>query len=249
MVISASPANSGNGETFPLKRFEKFCSQLKIQSKDYGLTRFRMLGSQRYILDEICKALYEGASTLVILKARQLGASTFFIALDMFWAYEYKGLGGVFVTHTDNSREQFRNIITVYDAHLPKTHKIKPARHNRSMIIFKNGSQISYLVAGTREKSRGGLGRSGAFNYCHCTEVAFWGSDEDLKDFRATLSSAYPHRLQIWETTANGFNHFWDMWKQAKTSPAQRAIFVGWWLDERNGVGPDHSLYPVDMPQ
>src|SRR3984885_5373470 len=59
---------------FPTERFLKFLANLKVQSKDYGLVPFRLLGSQRYILEEIVEGLSRGITTFVILKARQLGA-------------------------------------------------------------------------------------------------------------------------------------------------------------------------------
>src|SRR5215469_14164446 len=96
--------SDGKVEPFPRDRFLKFCAALRIQSRDEGLAPFRLLGSQTYILDEICKGREEGISTFVILKSRQLGSSTFFLALDLFWAFEYSGSLGVFATHEDGSR-------------------------------------------------------------------------------------------------------------------------------------------------
>src|SRR5882724_4816803 len=94
---------------FPRERFLKFLSKLKVQSKDFGLVPFRLLGSQRYILNEICAGLADGITTFYFLKARQLGASTFFLALDLFWAFEHKGLLGVLITHKEDSRDDFRS--------------------------------------------------------------------------------------------------------------------------------------------
>src|ERR1700733_2840679 len=93
---------------FPRARFLKFCAKIKVQSKDYGLMPFKMLGSQLYILDELCAGLSEGITVFVILKARQLGSSTFFLLLDLFWAFEHGGMLGVFLTHQEGSREDFR---------------------------------------------------------------------------------------------------------------------------------------------
>src|SRR6516162_5487125 len=93
---------------FPRARFLTWCKSLKIQTKDFGLAPFKLLGTQTYVLDEICNGLDDGISTFVILKARQLGMSTFFIALDLFWAFEYAGLSGAFATHSDQSKGLFR---------------------------------------------------------------------------------------------------------------------------------------------
>ena len=234
---------------FPRERFLKWCQGLKIQTKDFGLKRFELLGTQIYVLDEICKGLSEGVSTFVILKARQLGMSTFFIALDLFWAFEHKGLSGAFATHTDQSKALFRNIIKTFFSNLPKSHKINYTTENRDMLILKNNSMFAYLTAGTKQKDVSSLGRSGAFNFLHASECAFWGTEEDKKELMATLSTHYKHRLQIFESTANGFNHWEEQYAQAKQSPTQRAIFVGWWRNELYRFNQDHPWFYIYMPE
>ena len=233
---------------FPRERFLKFLANLKVQSKDYGLIPFRLLGSQRYILDELCDGLANGVSTFVILKSRQIGCSTFFLALDLFWAFEYKGLLGVFITHTEGSRDDFRAAIEVFFSETPKNYQIRYVRHNRNLLILKNGSKFRYLIAGTSENRKGGLGRSGSANYVHSTECAFYGSGDDVTEFRSQTSSLYPHRLQVYESTANGFNWWSDECETAQKDPTKRFIFVGWWRDERNQLPTDHPYYGKFIP-
>jgi hypothetical protein len=233
---------------FPRARFEAFAAKLKVQSKDFGLVPFKLLGSQRYILDEIEKGLAEGVTTFVILKARQLGASTFFLVLDQFWAFEHKGLLGVLIVHKEEARDDFRAAIEVFFAETPKTHRVNYVRHNRNLLILRNGSKFRYLIGGTGENRKGGLGRSGSANYVHSTETAFYGNGDDLAEFRSQTSSLYPHRMQIYESTANGYNWFFDFWDQATRDPSKRAIFVGWWRDERNALPVDHPLFGKYMP-
>ena len=233
---------------FPLERFLSFLSHLKVQSKDYGLVPFRLLGSQRYVLDQIVEGLSRGITTFVILKNRQAGISTFFLALDMFWAFAHKGLLGVFMTHKEDARDDFRATVEVFFAETPKNFKINYVRHNRNLLILKNGSRYRYLIAGTSETKKGGLGRGGAANFLHSTETAFYGNGDDLGEFRSQMSSLYPHRLQIYESTANGYNHFFDMWDGAKVDPTKCAIFVGWWRDERNQFPVNHPFFANYMP-
>jgi hypothetical protein len=234
---------------FPRKRFEAFLRVCKVQTKDFGLQPFRMLGTQRYVLDQIEAGLADGKTSFVVLKARQLGMSTFFILLDIFWAFEHPGLSGALATHTDQSREQFRATVETFFAHLPPTHKIAKHAHNRLMLVLKNGSSFSYLVAGVKTKATAGLGRSGAYNYSHLSEVAFWGSEDDLTELEATMSQHYPHRLQVIESTANGFNFYEDLWKEAKKSPVTGAIFCGWWRNELYAFQLDDPRFAIYMPE
>jgi len=250
-------STGGKVAPFPREKFLRFLSKLKVQSKDYGLVPFRLLGSQRYILDELCKARDEGISNFLILKARQMGATTFFIALDMFWAFQNKGLLGTFVLHKEEARDDWRATIEVFYQEIPKktvidgqTVNFKPSllHHNRNILSFANGSRFRYLIAGTSENRKGGLGRSGASNYTHMTEAAFYGNEDDLAAFTSSTSSIYPHRLFIKETTANGFNHFAEEWEEGLKSNTKRCIFVGWWRDERNQFASTHDFYPFFMP-
>ena len=238
----------GSVSPFPRARFMMFLGALKIVSRDEGLVPFELLGSQLYILDEICAGLAEGVTTFVILKSRQLGASTFFVALDLFWAFEYGGLLGAFVTHDESARDLFRNMIDVFLETLPRGFKVSQNKNNAKMLILKNMSLFRYLVAGQRSQSNK-LGRSGGVNYAHCTEVAFWGSADDLASLNQTFSDIYPHRAYFFESTANGYNHFETMWQIAQDSPAQRAIFVSWWRDERYEFSENHPLYRHYMPR
>ena len=239
---------------FPRARFLAFLGRLRIQTKDFGLVPMSLLGTQSYVLDEMCAAIDRGVTTFMILKARQLGMTTFFIALDLFWAMDHPGLLGSFVTHTDQAKANFRNMIKIFFAHLPKTHRIRWDQENRDMIVLKNGSLLQYLVAGTKEKVKGGLGRSSANNFIHATEVAFWGSPDDLNELSATYSTHYPHRLKIEETTANGFNFWQERWLQGKDDPTVHCIFVGWWRHDHYAFLPDangdeHPYFRAYMPK
>lgn len=238
----------GGVDPFPMGRFLEFVKALRIQSRDYGLVPLRLLGTQLYALEEIAEGMGRGLTTFVILKGRQLGISTIFLALDLFWAFENKGLAGVFATHDEGSRDQFRNQIDMFMQSLPQKYKVDFETNNRTMLVLKNLSLFRYLVAGTRTTTNK-LGRSGGCNFCHATEVAFWGSADDIKALGQTFSETYRRRLYFYESTANGFNHYHDMWETAKSSPAQKAIFIGWWRDERNEFGEDHPLYLMYMPE
>ncbi len=239
---------TGKVAPFPVARFLEFIGRLKVQSKDAGVIPFRLLGSQRYLLDELVAGVAEGITTFYILKNRQAGISTFLLALDMFWAFEHSGLLGVFMVHKEEARDDFRAAIEVFFSETPKTHRVNYVRHNRNLLILKNGSKFRYLIAGTQENRKGGLGRSGSANFVHSTETAFYGNGDDLNEFRSQTSILYPHRLQLYESTANGFNHFEEAWDLAKTDPTKKAIFIGWWRDERNQFPLDHPFFFKYMP-
>lgn len=248
LPASRITAQDGAVAKFPKERFLAFCAKMKIQSRDYGLIAFELLGSQLYVLDEIAAGIDEGVTSFVILKDRQSGMSTLMLALDLFWAFEYPGLLGVFCTHEEGARDQFRAQIDLFLATLPKAFRVAAETNNRTMVILKNTSLFRYLVAGQRSTTNK-LGRSGGTNYAHMTEVAFWGSPDDIASLFQTFSDLYPHRLYVVESTANGFNHYEEMWQTALASPSQKAIFSGWWRDERKEFGVNHPGFAHYMPK
>lgn len=198
-------------------------------------------GGQRYVVEEIAKGLQEGKHTYVILKARQMGVSTLLLALDLFWLYTHKGLQGAMVTDSDENKQLFRSNLVNYINTLPRGAKVPATEHNRTQLMLKNRSRLSYLVAGTR--NNGNLGRGKAVNFMHATESSSWGDEEGLASLFATLAQQHPDRLYMFESTARGFNMFYQMWETARNSRTQGAIFVGWWRNEMYQKEPGSLEY------
>jgi Terminase RNaseH-like domain len=243
----------GQVAPFPLAKFKAYLKNLRIHSRDYGNMPFNMVGTQKYMLDEIIKGLDEGITTFVVLKGRQQGATTLFLAIDFLYALLYPGLLGTFILHEEKALAKWRASIEMLLQGMPfrvngTRFRPKITTHNRNILMLENFSSFSYLIGGVQENSGGGLGRSMATNFVHATEVAMYANEDDLKAFKASISSIYEHRLQIWESTANGFNHFYDQWESAKTSKTVRAIFSGWWRDERCQLHVSDARYKIFMP-
>lgn len=222
---------------FDLTHFYQFCNSLRIDTKERGqiLLGKHLMGSQRRCVNEIAEGLERGIHEFVTLKARQLGISTVSLAFDLYWEGKYNGISGALITQDEPARDKFRSILEMYHQGLPPKYKrrVKGGGFgNRNQVIFQNRSRLEYRVAGTKEKKTATLGRSSALSFLHATEVAFWGNADDIDSLEPTLAQENPDRFYHWETTANGFNHFWDMWHTAKDSVTKKAIFIGWWTNE-----------------
>jgi hypothetical protein len=215
---------------FNTERFEEFCKRLRIDTKERGRIAFSWLGTQRYFVEQIAAGLRGDIHTFVILKGRQIGISTISLAFDLYWMSKYGGLQGAVVTDTDDNRELFRSYVEQYLDSLPRQVRAPIARHNRVQLILKNRSRLVYMVAGTKKK--GELGRAKAVNFMHATECSSWGDEEGFASLMNTLAQQNPHRCYIFESTARGFNMFYDAWRVAKESKTQQAIFIGWWRNE-----------------
>ena len=75
--------------------------------------------------------------------------------------------------------------------------------------------------------------------------MAFWGDQTAYQTLRNSLADTNPNRFYVWESTANGFNAFEEMWRMANKAQTQRAIFVSWWAHEMYRVEKDSQLYNV----
>lgn len=229
---------------FDKGQFLKFCSNLKIETKEQGLMRLdKLLGTQQYVIDEIIKGLEEDIHFFVILKGRQLGITTISLALDLYWHFLNPGLQGTLTTDTEDNRDMFRSTLSMYMDGLPKEWKIPAIAHNRNHLALKNRSRLFYQVAGLR--SKGSLGRGKAITYLHGTETSSWGDEEGLASLLASLAETNPMRLYMFESTARGFNIFHDMYVTAKRARTQKAIFCGWWRNELYSADPDGMVYKV----
>jgi len=227
---------------FDLQKFYKFCAELKIETKEEGLKKMgKLLGTQTYVMEEIDRGLKDDVHFFVILKGRQLGITTVSLALDLYWQFTHPGWQGTLVSDTEENRDMFRSTLGMYIDGLPKEYKIPLVAHNRNQMVLKNRSRIFYQIAGNKSR----LGQGKAITYLHATETASWGNDEGLASLIASLAEKNPQRLYIFESTAQGFNMFHDMYKTAKRARTQRAIFCGWWRNEYYSVHPDSKEYKV----
>jgi len=227
---------------FDLKQFYKFCAQLKIESKEDGLIPMsKPLGTQTYVMEEIAKGLADDIHFFVILKGRQLGITTISLALDLYWQFTHPGWQGTLVADTEENRDMFRSTLGMYMEGLPKEFKIPLVAHNRNQMVLKNRSRIFYQIAGNKSR----LGQGKAITYLHGTETASWGSEEGLASLIASLAEKNPERLYMFESTAQGFNMYHDMYKSAKSAKSQRAIFCGWWRNEYYSADPEGQIYKV----
>jgi len=227
---------------FDLKKFYKFCSERKIETKEEGLKKMgNLLGTQTYVMQEIQKGLDEDVHFFVILKGRQLGITTISLALDLYWQFTHPGWQGTLVADTEENRDMFRSTLAMYIEGLPKEYKIPLVAHNRNQMVLKNRSRLFYQIAGNKSR----LGQGKAITYLHGTETASWGNEEGLASLIASLAEKNAERLYMFESTAQGFNMFHDMYKTAKRAKTQRAIFCGWWRNEYYTVPADSNIYKV----
>jgi hypothetical protein len=212
--------------------FELFArEQIKILPKDSskGFLPFEFNAAQHIVNEAIEKQLKEkGKVRAIILKARQMGLSTFTTSRVFWKAYLNPFHKSVVMAHdaatSDSLFTMSRNIIDYM------TPTFKPAfkKSNAKEIMFEhNDSGYRLFTAGAPEAGRGQTP-----TICHLSEVAFWNHDTKILSGLFQGISEAPGTEVILESTANGIgNEFHRLWLGAVAGENDYVpIFVAWFL-------------------
>jgi len=227
------------------EKFEDFLSHVEINSKDEGRIPFEAYDAQRYAMDEVFEGLKKDIHFFVIGKGRQLGISTLFELFDVFYCGAVPDMQGCMIFQDQDTRDDHRvKLVEMMDS-LPPSHQLPLAKggNNRGGFRFANGNRINYLIAGTK-RGQGSLGVGRAYNYCHAMEVALYGDPDAFETFRQALSEIFPLRLTVLESTARGYNLFYDLFEEAVADDlVKRAIFVTWWRKRTYSYAKNTALF------
>jgi len=231
--------------------FYAYLSRCVIDSKEDGeiVLGEHLYASQRTAITMVFDGLEQDIHDFFILKSRQLGLSTITRALTVFFLGLHKGLKGALVfdtsEHKEDAREELVNMIRA----LPESLKFPSIKKdNRAGLTLENNSKILFMSAGVRQSvTSGTLGRSAGLSLAHCSEMCSWSNAEGLEAFKNALAQTNPNRLYIWESTARGFNQWFDMWKEARKDTEHcKCIFLGWWSHDAQRIehaDKDWALY------
>jgi hypothetical protein len=231
--------------------FYDFLGRCYVNSKDAGRICLReaLFLGQIMFITQVFDALEQGIFDIYVLKSRQLGISTICRALIIFLLGIHRGLKGAIVFDTDNNKQESRSEMTVMINDLPKSLKFpRIISDNRMGLTLGNDSKLLFMSAGVKKtKTSGTLGRSVGLSLAHCSELCSWDNDEGLEAFRQSLSDVNPDRLYIYESTARGFNAWFDLWQGARADATHcKCIFLGWWSKPSQSIAKntaDFELY------
>jgi len=228
-----------------LSLFREFVKDIRIVSKEVVSEDERgsplvLWESQKRFLDEVGQGLDDGIRRFNCLKSRQLGCTTISLAIDLFWLALHPNLTMALVSDTEENRDSNRMILRGYvgsfpDGYFGDTFRIVKGGDNRKFMKFSNGSRIDFLVAGTKRKSVAWAEGRG-YAACHATEIAKYGDAKGLTSFLESLAQTNPARLFIFESTANGYNHWHSIWTDGQKKETERSFFIGWWASDVNKI-------------
>lgn len=211
-------------------------SLLNIRSKTRGLIPLRLNRAQR-------KYSQRCGKRNIVLKARQLGITTYIAARFLIQTITQPGTVTVQVAHDQESAKQIFKIVHRFWENLPEA-----TRRGALLLSHANVRQIvfarldsEYRVATAADAN---AGRGLTIHNLHCSEVARWtGSPEETL---ASLRAAVPKDGEIvLESTPNGAGGlFYDEWQHAKETGYTRHFFP-WWYDDQYRIDGDVDLQPL----
>jgi hypothetical protein len=216
-------------------------SVLRVRNKKRGLVRLRPNRAQR-----------EFARTCthrnIVLKARQLGITTYVAARFFVQTITRPGTMTVQVAHDQESAEEIFKIVHRFWENLPNAMKrgaLTRSRANVRQMVFPR-LDSEYRVATAADIN---AGRGLTIHNLHCSEVAHWLRDP--AEALASLRSAVPADGDIvLESTPNGAGGtFYEEWQHANETGYMRHFFP-WWYDdeyrERSGSSNIQLLSPEE---
>jgi len=179
----------------------------------------------------------------VVLKARQLGITTFVAARFFIKTITQPGTVTVQVAHDQESAEEIFRIVHRFWENLPEGMQrgaLMTSRANVRQIVFPR-LDSEYRVATAADPN---AGRGMTIHNLHCSEVARWPGDG--AEILTSLRAAVPREGEIvLESTPNGAGGvFYDEWQRADETGYVRHFFP-WWYDEAYQIQEAGNVRPL----
>jgi hypothetical protein len=220
-----------------------FCElALRIRPKAGPLQPFILNAAQLKLHEIIEKQRAEkGRVRVIVLKARQLGVSTYVAARLYRHTINNMGTRCIILAHERRASSNLFEIVKRFHDGVPAEIKPSVGTSNAESLLFDRLDSGYIVTVATGE----GTGRSATAQLLHASETAFW---DDLQLQMAALMQTVPDvdgTEIIIESTANGYNDFHTLWRKAEAGESEfLPVFLPWSLDTgySREVAPDFKI-------
>ena len=221
---------------------------LKIRTKDAQLVPLVPKRPQEKLLETVEDCRRRGKPVrIIILKARQMGFSTYVEALIFNDETTNKLKNGVIIAHQDDASQNLYTMYKTFYDYLPE--ELQPMRStaNSQELLFENptqnpiekkrnpGLQSRIKIATARNID---TGRSSTIHNLHASEVAFWQDAATLMTGLMQCVPDTPNSAVYIESTANGVGGwFYNFWHDAESGENDYIPLFFAWFEE-----PEYTL-------
>jgi hypothetical protein len=222
-LIAIRKAIEEQGSAARIRAIEEL---FKIRDRDGRVRKFEANAVQRAF-----EATYGPKS--IVLKARQMGITTWVSARFFLDVICNPGTLAVQVAHDARAAEQIFRIVHRFCLNLPTDMRegyLRTSRANKGQLVFRSlDSEFRVETAGDLD-----AGRGMTIQRLHCSEVGRWrNAEETLASLRAAVA---PNGEIVLESTPQGtYGAFYREWREAKEAGYIQHFFP-WWLE------PSYSL-------
>lgn len=213
---------------------------LFIQDKNGQLTRFQLNWAQNRVLAELQRQEKLGIpARVVILKARQLGITTFFSGLGFRKAANNKNTEVGIISHKNDASRKVLEKVKLFYENLPPLLQPMQKNSNANELIFDNPapsarqkilnpglhSRIAIETAVNKNAFRGST-----LQFLHLSELAFWPYPEETMTSALQAVPQNAGTVVAVESTANGIgNYFHRLWQSAERGESEFVpLFFPW---------------------
>jgi len=178
----------------------------------------------------------------IVLKARQVGITTYVAARFFLETITHPGTLSVQVAHDQESAEEIFKLVHRFWENLPKDVRregaLRTSRANIRQLVFPD-IDSEYRVETAADPN---AGRGLTIHNLHCSEVARW--PRDGAETLASLRSAVTQDGEIvLESTPNGAGGvFYEEWQRADETESARHFFPWWYEDSYIADVPAENL-------
>ncbi len=223
---------------------------IRIRNKEKQIVPLRPNQPQRRLYEVIEQEQAAGRPVrIIILKARQMGFSTFTEALFFYWNVTRRNVHTIIVAHRDDATRNLLRMNNLFFNKLPAAIKPMRAASNARELIFANPSRDpkekaaspgldGYIRCMTAKE---GIGRSDTTDNLHCSELAFWSGN--VQEILQGLVQSVPNKAEtcvIIESTARGYNYFRKLWYDAVNGEnGYVPVFFAWFDNPEYAMEPE----------
>jgi hypothetical protein len=220
---------------------------LRLRPKAGPITSFKLNPAQlklHKIIEE--QKAKTGRVRVIVLKARQLGVSTYVAARLYHRTINYSGLRTIIIGHERRASSNLFQIVKRFHDNMPDELRPEVGVSNAEELIFSK-LDSGYIVSVANIE---GTGRSATAQMLHASETAFW---HDLPLQMASLLQTVPDvegSEIIIESTANGYNDFHALWRKAEAGNSEFIpVFLPWTLDPeyKRAIDADFEMEDAEI--